>query len=91
VSADAVCTDVVSAVSGYAACTDMISAVSGNAGVVVVNQACVGKGWNSESCASQYGERQAENQFGSFHVGGSEVSEWGLNSLWSEFYAVRIY
>jgi hypothetical protein len=72
ISGYAVRTDVVSAISGYAVCTDVISAVSCDTGVVMVNQACVSKGWNSERSAGQYRERQAENQFGSFHVGCSE-------------------
>lgn len=62
----------VSAVSGYAVCTDVVSAISCDTGVVVMNQAGVSKGWNSKRSAGQYGERQAENQFGSFHVGCSE-------------------
>ncbi|MDB5981724.1 MAG: hypothetical protein JWQ69_2739 [Pseudomonas sp.] len=68
VSSYAVCTDVVCTISSYAVCTDVVCAVSGDAGVVVMNQASICKSWNSESCASQYRERQAEDQFGSFHV-----------------------
>jgi hypothetical protein len=67
VSADVVCT-----VLRYTVCTDVIRAVSGDAGVVVVNQASVCKRWNCESCASQYRESQAYDQFGSFHVSCSE-------------------
>jgi hypothetical protein len=72
VLSDAVGTNVICTVLSYAVGTDVVCTVSCDAGVVVVHQASVSEGWNSEGCACKYGESQAENQFGSFHVSCSE-------------------
>ena len=61
--AHAVCTNVVSAVSGYTVCTDVVSAISSNMNRAGMNRAVFSESGKSESAAGQYRERYAEDQF----------------------------
>ena len=63
ISGYAVCTNVISAISGYAVCTNVVSAISGYMNRAGMNRAVFGESREDESAAGQYRERYAEYQF----------------------------